>query len=813
MATEIRKTIQEKNLRYRDIAIIAGNPEHYTDLIKTVFPLYNIPVFIDQKHSLLTHPIIIMLLSVLELMNRGFETETLLNYIKTGYSGISRDESDILENFALAGRLKKEDWLDDGRFVKRADSVFYQTEDLEEKNAAQAEILRGIRDRVLSPLLALRNELMEDRSARHRAEALYHFFESIRLYETVQKEIQRFEDLGEYQIAQEYGEIYNLLMTLTDELVNAFGDESLGLARMETILTAGLSQCEISTIPPVCDQVFFGDTGRSLVKNVKALFVIGANSDAFPSAPPQEGIIKDAERELLEKQGLSLGPDGKKIAFQNQFLVYSALSISSGSLYISYPVAGLDGKGLLPSPLIKRMKNLFRNLTVRSNLTEPPTPEQLIAGKQSAWQYILEHFTEKSGLVPAMKKALQQDPDFRDSYQAMERYSQYTHQVKDLSSQMAQSLYGRNLHSSVTRLEKFSSCPFSYFLLYGLKAKERKVLKIDAPDIGHLIHEIVELASRRMVAENLGFGTVDQDTIKRLAEETVDELLASLFIQNLYSENRLNALIRRLKTQVTKMLSMICAHVAQGDFEPCAFEVAFSEDGELPPVVINLPTGETITYEGRIDRIDKQKKDAQVYIKIIDYKTGNKTFSLSDIYHKLSLQLAVYVIAACQDDGSLIGENVKPAGMFYFRLTDQNVEEAGEKTEAALMKQFKMSGMVLEDADIVRAMDRGISKHSSIIPAYMRKDGTLSNSGSCYATSAQFEKLSRYIKRTVASLGAEILKGTTQISPCRTGKDFPCRYCKFHTVCGFRSDSDPYRTAKHFSHEDAWKRLSKEEEA
>ncbi|MBQ2696636.1 MAG: exodeoxyribonuclease V subunit gamma [Clostridia bacterium] len=808
LAAKICHAVEKCGLRYRDVAVIAGDPDTYTDLIKTVFPIYNIPVFIDQKRQLLSHPIMIMLLSLFDLLTKGIETETLMTYVKTGYAGITLDEADRLENFALSGRLHQQDWLDDDRFLKRADSVFYETEDIEKTRHEEAEELLLLRNRVLMPLLALRNELAESRKVSSRAEALFHFFENINLYNKVEEETNAFKKQGDFQLAEEQSEIYNLLMSLLDELVTCLGEESIGMKRLKTIVTAGLSQCEMSTIPPSCDQVFLGDASRSLVKNVKALFVIGATAGTFPAAPPQEGLLKDSERVLLEKQGLSLGPDGKKIAFQNQYLVYSALNISSRSMHISYAVADLEGKGLMPSPLIGRLFKLFPNLTVSDNLLTPPKASQLIAGKQSAWQYTLEHFTDKDADGEALKTWFVQDPVYRDRYDAALRHSRYTHRVPNLSPALAQSLYGRNLRGSVTQLESYSSCPFSYFLRYGLKAKERKILKIDAPDIGHLLHKLVEVASQRILKENKGFADLSEATVKSIAEETVSQLFPTLFIRHLYTENRLHALIKRLKTQLSKMLLMIVHHVKMGEFEPCAFEVAFDEKGELPPVTINLPSGETITLIGRIDRIDVLRQNAEVYIKIIDYKTGNKTFRLSDVYNQLSLQLAVYLTAT--GEGTIFGENPKPAGMFYFRLADQTVNATEKNTQAALIKQFKMSGLVLKDVDIVKAMDTGISGYSSILPAHLTKDGSLSEKGGSYATYDQFQKLSSYIKKTAGKLGEEILQGGVAISPCKNDKNFPCQYCRFHSVCSFNPEQDSYRVAPPLKDDAVWSILEEE---
>ena len=806
LAAAICQTVQKHGLHYRDIAIIAGDVSVYEDLIKTVFPVYDIPVFIDQKRPLLSHPIIVMLASLLDIIVDGLETESLLAYCKTGYSGLSLEETDLLENFALAGRLKQKDWLNDSRFLKRADSVFYQTENVDESHAQEATRLLILRDRLMTPIQNLQVALSQSKQVAHRAATIFSFLEEIKLCQTVQTEIDFLKAEGNLQQAKEHGEIYNLLITLLDELVLCLGEEQIGLERLRSILLVGLAQCEMSIIPPACDQVFFGNTTRSLVKNVKALFIIGAKDNAFPAPPIKEGILKDDERRFLEDMGIVLGPDAKRVAFYNQYQVYNTLNISHNFMYVSYAVADHEGKGLRPSPLIDRLRKLFPQLTERDNLSEPPAPEQVIAGKASAWQYMLEHFKEETPAVLALKTFFEKDEDYGEFYCALLRHCRYTNEAQNLSPAIAQALYGTNLRGSVSQLERFSNCPFSYFMQYGLRAKERKILKIDAPDVGSLLHKLVEIASLELQKQGQGFADLTEKTAVQLAEKAVDELFTDVFIKELYSQNRLAALIGQLKSSLAKMLMVLSTHVKRGEFEPCAFEVAFDKNGELPPVTIPLPSGETITLIGRIDRIDTLKQNATVYIKIIDYKTGSKTFSLSDIYNRLSLQLAVYLIAAEQGGSNLFGTKPAPAGMFYFRLADQTVD-ASQNAEDAMLKQFKMSGLLLKDADIVRAMDKGISGYSAIIPAHMKQDGTLSEKSGSYATMEQFDKLKDYVKKTAGKIGAEILKGTSSIYPCKSNQALPCRYCKYHAVCSFDPEKDDYRIAHPLKDEFIWSEL------
>ncbi|MBE7010649.1 MAG: hypothetical protein E7418_04075 [Ruminococcaceae bacterium] len=807
LASSIRREVAENNLHYRDIAILAGDFETYQDLIKTVFPVYDIPVFIDRKRSLLSHSVIVMFFSLFDLISHGIDTESLLCYAKCGYCGLTREEVDTLENFALAGRLKRRDWLDDKRFFTQAKSIFMSQEDYEEVDADKAHELILIRNKVLDPILRLRQNLAKSRLVADRSAAIFNFFEDIHLAEQIEMQMQKLTEAGEHQRSAEYGEIYTLIINLLNELVICLGNEKIGLRRLTDIVSAGLSQCEVSTIPPTADQVFLGDVGRSLTKNVKLLYVIGAVDGTFPPASGPDLLVGDSERIRLEQNGITLGPDSKQLTFHNQYATYKALHISTQKVHISYPVADMEGTGLRPSALIGRLHKIFPALSVTDDIAAPPPPERLIAGKQSGWQYVLEHFDHPDADTEGLLEYFKNDTEYKQRYRAAARYTAYSKQPGRLSRNLAHDLYGHRMRGSVTQFESYAACPFSYFLRYGLKARERKILKVEAPDIGSLMHTLVELASRRIVEDGKQFGALGADYIKKLSNELVDKLFADMFIKHLYEENRLQALIKRLKRQTEKLLTIIGIHIARGQFEPCDFEVAFDENGECKPVVIDLPNGDSVTIIGRIDRIDTLHQNASVYIKIIDYKTGSKSFRLSDVYNGLSLQLAVYLIAATESDRYKNQGTPMPAGMFYFRLRDKNLSAQTTQAEDALLKQFKMSGLVLKDTDIIRAMDTGLQGYSAILPARIStKDQIVEKDGS-YATAEQFKRLKAHVRKTVSDIAQQILSGNTAIHPVACKEGLPCRYCVYHPICNFNAESDPHHTAPPLKDDAVWAAL------
>ena len=812
-AVAIKKAVAQDGIRYRDIAIIAGDMDRYQSIIKTVFPSYEIPVFTDTRRELLSHPVMLMLFSVFKMLTGGFKSQDVIAYAKSGYSGLTADEADRLENYAMDGHIERGDWLDDERFLKRAKTVFDEQKELLPEENEEALNMLNIKNRLFEPVLALKEAYSADRKIVARMEALYNFFEKIDLRGTISKQTEDFINRGLLQLADEYRDIYNLLMETLDQVVLCMGEESMGLRRLMTVLESGFSEYSMGIIPSANDQVFLGDINRSIVKNVKLLFAIGASDGAFPPVPSECGILTDSERVSLRLGCLMVAPDTQKIAFDNRFLVYSAVNISTNAVRVSYPVADFEGKAIRPSAFVLRLKKIFADLTMGTDLLdESPSPEKTIASRQSAYRYLLGSFVnrEKNELTTELINAVCEVDEYAQKLKRAQEYSHFKNEAQKLSRENVSALYGKNIRGSISRFEKFSACPFAYFIQYGLKAKERKVLELDTPDIGSLLHGIIDEFSKYMQKSGESYKDISKERCEEIVEAIINEKTGNMFISNLYSQKKLALLIKRLKQMVMKSVWVICEHIRRGEFEPCAFEASFDENGEMPPITIKLPTGEEIVLTGRIDRIDKYKSEGNLYIRIIDYKSGEKEFRLSDVFNKLSLQLAVYLTAACDGSKQFLGEKAMPAGMFYFRLLDpvlEVTEISDEKLSEEIIKKYKMSGLVLSDIDIIKAMDKGVSGYSKIIPVRISSTGEILEKSSKSATLEQIERLKSYMKKTLRQIGEEILDGNVDISPYHDLKGSACTYCKYKSVCGFDSSDNHYRYVPPVSDEEVWGRI------
>jgi len=795
------KSLVASGMNYRDIAVIAGDYEGYKDIITSTFALYDIPVFADTRKNFLDHPIVVYLFSIFDLLT-GITTDRLSVYMKSGFADISDSEASKLENYALASAINYNDWLDDERFLRKSASIFASEEEAGDEGVRQVEV----KNRLLAPVVALKEKISQSKNVADRVSALYEFFTQTNLEEKITKKADQFAQRGMLNLADEYTEVYNIICETLDTLKTCLGEETTGLAVLREILAAGFSQKSIGIIPKVSDCVAFGDINRSVIKNPKALFLIGVNEGLFPAFPSSGALLSDGEREFLISRNLSVAPDSKKLIEDAEFSVYENVNIAKEQLFVSYPIDN-DGTALRPASLIGKLKRTFPELESKNYLAgDELAPEASIASRASAYSYVLTHIKNlnENSLAKNLATELSKDEEYKAKIQRAISFSKYENTAGRLSADAVSALYGTNLYGSVSRFERFSSCPFSFFIEYGLRARERKVLRIEAPDVGSLLHEVVEVFSKEIKKRGLSFKTITKEQQRQICDEICDEMFAAMMIKKVFSKGRIEALKTRLKSLVAKSVWAICEHVARGEFEPAAFELSFDKNGDIDPVTVTLPTGEEITMVGRIDRVDTLTHEGKLYIKIIDYKSGNKAYSLADIFNMTTLQLSVYMIAVTENGGKALGGDTEFGGMFYFRLDDPvesgtpDMDVSDEKS----LKAFKMSGLVCDNETVIRAMDKNASGWSAVIPVYVKNDGTVSRNQSKLADPEQYEKLKRYVKNAVTKIGQEIVSGNIDIRPVRNGDISPCSYCRYRTVCGFDPEIHPCRHTRKFSSDD-----------
>lgn len=793
-AKDIIRQCRDNQLRYRDIAVVARNLAAYEELIGVVFEEYGIPCFIDSKTEINDHPLIRLILSMLDIIIENWSYEAVFRYLKSGLTGFEMEKTDILENYVLACGIRGSRWTRNTDWNMSPEMV------PDDKQAAPAEQqlceINEIRKQVSEPLLRFRAKTKGRKKAADFCASIYDYLLEIGAESRIEGYIRQFTQEGKLRLASEYQQVWNILMDVFDQIVEVSGEDTMGVERFSNILKVGLAEYKISSIPASLDQVLAGSAEHFKSHEVKVLYILGTNDGIFPSAGISEGILSDSDRAALNSLGIELANDTKSQVFDEQYLIYGALATPKNFLRLSWPIADHEGRTMRSSIIISRIRKLFPRVTERSNLLKPAGDEanlrQLTAPVPAFNQLVLELREKNNGkdipeIWPEVYQWFLEQPEWQEKCRTMENAFLYRNVAQPVSQEKIRELYGRNIHSSISRIEKYTACPFAYYVQYGLGARERKIYQLTPPDVGTFMHAVIEGFSKMVEEQNISWRSFDRDWCRGQVSMIVDRQLEGMKNTILGGSKRFKALTLRLKRVVTRAVWLIAEHIRQSSFEPIGYEVDFGEGGKFPPILIELDSGEKITLVGRIDRVDEYKTDEGTYLRIIDYKSGDKDFRLSDVYYGLQLQLITYMDALWENSALQDGSTILPGGMLYFKVDDPLVRGSGlstpEEIETAIMKKLKMRGLLLADVQLIRHMDNKIEGSSMIIPARINKGDTLGKSS--VATLEQFTVLREYVRRILKDLCSEIVKGNVPIRPYKKKKITSCRYCSYSSICQF----------------------------
>lgn len=596
IAKQITKLIKNENVRYKDIAIITKNINEYASLVRAIFSKYKIPVFIDEKRDVNQNIIIQYVLSVLEVISQNFSSEAIFNYLKLGFSEIEPDEIFELENYCNKWGIKQNKWKKD--FV-------YELEKEEKKQ--KVERLNEIRKQIIQPLLALKEKINQNKTIKNITSHLYEFIQEQKIEEKITVKIQELEEKALLDLANEYIASYKIIIELFDEMMLVLGEDKTTIDQYSKILKVGLKNSELGKIPGTQDQVTFGDIDRSRSHKVKNVFIIGLNDGSFPSVNKDEGFLDDSDREKLKQDGLELAKGTIEKLYEDNFNIYKAFTTAENTIYLSYTSSDKEGKSLRPSMLIHKIKKLYPNLKEKSDMI---SKEYEIINEQVTYEELLENIAklqEKEAISKIWYSIYQYYKGKTEWQKKLENDLQglnYTNLPQDIKQENINKLYGNTLNTSVSRLEKYRSCPFSYYLQYGLKLKEKEELKIHTFDTGSFMHETIDEFFEQVRAQGLGLAEIEEEQIYQIVSEIIDKNLQLSKNYIFSSTAKYKALVRRLKRIVSKALKYIIQTLIYSDFNIEGTEIEFGKKGTYQPIVLTLEDGKRVEITGKIDRID-----------------------------------------------------------------------------------------------------------------------------------------------------------------------------------------------------------------
>lgn len=783
----IKSLVREKNYRYQDIAVVTGDITSYGRELQKGFEREGIPYFLDSKRDILGNPFSTLIRSALMIVYDNFSYEGVFGYLRTGLTGIDREDIDLLENYVLAlGIRGKKRWEEPFLRLSRRT----KEEDLTRINAAREKFCE-----IFLPFYQVASD--KKLTVKDYTMALYEIGVKLNVPGQLLDYAENY--LGENRLSEEkeYRQIYAGVIALYDKLVELLGEERMPVREYSQVLEAGLREAKVGLIPPGLDQIVIGDIERTRLKDIKVLMFMGVNDGIIPKKPSKGLILTDSDREILEEKDVELAPTGKQEIYTEKFYLYLNLTKPKDYLYITFSKLSEDGKKILPAYLINDIQKIFPKLNIVEEEREDVSISEILSIKEG-----LDYLIEGLRKFPESREDLLWQELFQYYFRTPERQRElsrliravfYIDEEKGLQKEAARQLYGEKLSGSVTRFEKFAECAFAHFAAYGLELSEREQYRISAPDIGNIFHKALELFAREIKATGYNWHTIPEDVRERLSDACVEEAVKDYGNMIFTSTRRYEAIVRRAKRIVNRTLWAVCKQIERGDFEPEAFELYFSDRSALDTLIIPLGTEESISLTGRIDRLDTYEEADKLLLRVVDYKSGNTSFDLNSLYYGLQIQLAFYLSAAIE----LYGKDKKdkeilPAGILYYNMDDPLVERSGN-VEESILKALKMNGLVNSDHDMVKHQDKSFetegegvrpSVKSEVIPVESNKDGELTKR-SQGASTEDIRLLLSHVRNLVGSIGEGILSGSTKAEPYKMGNHTACEYCPYKDVCGF----------------------------
>lgn len=767
-AGRVRNLVRTKGYRYRDIGVIVSNMEVYGDDLGQAFDLYEIPVFMDHKRSILLNSFVEYIRSLLNMVKDNFSYESVFRFLRTNLSGFTYGEVDELENYVIALGIRG--------YKKWQESWIRRPKYMEEENL---EILNHNRVRLVEKVDTLVYVLRQrSKTVKDVTMALYEFMVREELQLKLQRQSEAFQEAGELALAKEYSQVYRILIELFDKFVELLGDEKVTMDEYLKLLDAGLEEARVGVIPPGIDQVVVGDMQRTRLKDMKALIFVGANDTFLPGALIRSGLLTERDRDKFATGKIHLSPGGKEKAYEQKFYLYMNLTKPSETLDIYYSKVSADGKSIRPSYLIQEMQRLFSGLEIEDEEKQAFSAQEWTP--RLGMQKVIRGFQDGNAMDQEWQELYswyKRQPQWQYRVEELMKSGFYTRPADGLTKEVAKQLYGEHFQDSITRIERFSACAFAHFLTYGLRLRERQIYEFQPIDLGNVCHSALEYYSRKLKEEHLSWTEIEEEKRQEYIDDSVEHAISDYGNSVLYSSARNEYMIERMKRLLTRTIWALTKQLEAGDFVPVAYEMRFEN--------------------GKIDRVDLCKDKDKVYVKVLDYKTGSKAFDVVALYHGLQLQLMVYMDAAVKMTQKHYPDSeVIPAGVFYYRLNDPLVEKkvVGEEEEIwqKVLKELKVDGVMNLKDETLEHLDHCQAGESAVIPVKYNKNGSLSKN-SKVASEQEFEVMMRHALGKVLKVHRKILSGEVAAFPYRRKQESGCDYCAYRHICGFDQKIPGYK--------------------
>ena len=756
--------------RWRDIGVMARNWDEYGPICETVFEKYGVPFFSGGRADILDKPPAALICAALEVAASGWEYRPVFRYIKTGLTEIPADDYSELENYVIKWDIRGSMWTRDWTLPP---SGFGGEED-----AASLSRLNRIRQQIAQPLARLRSGIKGVTAVSEKLLALYEFLEETGFSKRLAEKSEELDKRGELRLAGEYLQLLDIIMNAIEQMHGILGGNQLSASEFVKLFTLALSQYNVSVIPVSLDRTTIGGMAMSRRRDLKCLIILGATDSSLPMLSKGSGALSDSERDEMAKLGAGVPSGFGERLHREMNMLYSTVTLPSHELILTYPTDA----GERPSSIIKRIKSMFgvNEVTLRDEeymaAAETPCLELAAyagaAGHSAIAAAARDYFSGFAGCSERLIAA--------DAARSSARGG--------LSDGGAERLYGRPVSLSATRVDRYYSCPYMHFLQNGLKLNPRVPAAFDAPLAGVFMHYVLEEVAREIKA-TAGFKNAGVELCRDLTTRYIEKYIH----EKLFDFEGVNArfvyLFRRLGEDVLRIVLDMLDEMKHSDFEPIGFELDLSKFQESGQEREGLRDG-VFSLKGIVDRVDGWQHGGKMYMRVIDYKTGAKSFDLSDVLRGRNMQMLIYLFALQKIGGNMYGAPIAPSGVLYVPARDVILKASRNATDEEISrlreKLMRRDGLVLNDSIVLEAMENGGAK--KYLPVKTAKDGSFT--GDSLVSEEQIELLSDHVEHMLGRAVEEILGGGIDRRPYyKNDRENACHFCEYRAVCRFDEDS------------------------
>ncbi len=794
-ASAARELVRKTGCRWRDIAVAARGFSDYEKVLKRVFEHYDVPLFISEKTDIFSRPLPALIAYAYEIPASHWSQDGVIGYMRTGLTGLSREECDELENYIFKWQIDERSWRHAGSWRQHPEG-FVST--FSSADAEKLERINSAAERLAAPLKRFISVSEKCHDAYGQAEALSDFFRDLDLPGLLGRRRASLLREGKRTEAAEHRKLWEITVKALEQCAAVLGRTETDREQFGKLFVRMLSKYTISRIPSSLDRVCAGDFDRMRHRDIRHLIVLGAGDDRLPGGAEAEGVFSESEKERIRSAGIELGA-GEEEIWREYALIYNCLSLPSETLTMSFSSEDREGNPAKPSFVMMQAKRMFGTEIVRAD------PELLrLSAPEPAFSLAANAAFLKTAASGAAEKVFAElDPERLKKVRLKALAARGR-----LSPPSVRLLYGNDIRLSASRADLFAKCKFAYFCKYGLDAKPYEAAELKPTEIGSFLHAVLE----KTVAEVMslgGFKCLDDERIREIADRNIDSYFHTQMQDFEEKSARFAYLFRRLRFDAYDILRDVTEELRRSDFVPVDFELDIKKAEDIG--VYELPDAERrLKLSGIIDRVDAWEHEGKLYLRIVDYKTGKKSFKLDDVVYGLDLQMLIYLNVLKKYGAGRYGKEIVPAGIMYLpaRSEYETVKETDGTSGGSAKKPLKRSGFVLDDRAVMNAWEN--SEEQVYIPVKKGKE-----SGNPPFSAAQIDVLGRWVDRSLAEMSDDIGTGDISADPLFSGEnDYACRTCDYKDQCGFRDgeNGEQMRVRRKMKDEGIWELLKNGED-